>query len=69
LLNISEAIELAENMPDPIPEELSITCRYDHNHAAPEYKKSAAEVLRTWTTELVFVCTAFNRKALDLIVT
>jgi len=34
--SISRAIELAERMTDPIPEESSIVCRYESNHAAPE---------------------------------
>src|ERR1700728_3033503 len=40
LLCISEAIEIAEKMPDPIPEEPSIACSYGYKHAAPEYRRN-----------------------------
>jgi hypothetical protein len=39
LLCISEAIEIAEKMPDLTPEELSIACTYEYKRAAPEYRK------------------------------
>lgn len=40
LLCISEAIKIADEMPDPIPEERSVACTYDYKHAAPEYKRN-----------------------------
>lgn len=40
LLCISEAMEIAEKMPDPIPEEPSIACTYEYKHAAPEYRRN-----------------------------
>ena len=46
LLCISEAIEKAEKMPDPIPEEESIGCSYEYKHAAPEYRRS-----RRWSVD------------------
>ncbi|KAJ8071950.1 hypothetical protein OCU04_002254 [Sclerotinia nivalis] len=45
-LSISEAIEAAENMADPIPNERSITCSYECKHAPPEYRKG-----RCWSLE------------------
>lgn len=44
LLCISEAIELAEKMPDPIPEEPSIACTYEYKHAAPEYRRNRRDL-------------------------
>merc|ERR1712000_387159 len=38
--SISKALELAERMPDPIPEESSTPCTYERKHAAPAYRKS-----------------------------
>ncbi|PVH69810.1 hypothetical protein DL98DRAFT_564318 [Cadophora sp. DSE1049] len=38
-ISISKAIDLAEKMPDPIPEESSIACIYEYKHAAPEYRR------------------------------
>ncbi|PVH91489.1 hypothetical protein DM02DRAFT_678066 [Periconia macrospinosa] len=46
LLSISEAIELAEKIPDPIPEEPSGHCTFAYKHSAPEYRK-----YRRWSIE------------------
>ncbi|KAL2040036.1 hypothetical protein N7G274_007439 [Stereocaulon virgatum] len=40
LLCISKAIEIAEKMPDPIPEEPSVSCTFGYKHAAPEYRRN-----------------------------
>ncbi|KAK2057686.1 hypothetical protein LY76DRAFT_593972 [Colletotrichum caudatum] len=38
-ISISKALELAERMPDPIPEESSTACTYEYKHAAPAYRR------------------------------
>lgn len=38
-MSISEAIELVETMPDPIPEEQNAECTFAYKHAAPEYRR------------------------------
>jgi hypothetical protein len=43
---ISEAVELAEKIPDPIPEEKSFQCKYDYKHRAPAYRRN-----RRWSVE------------------
>ena len=45
-ISISKALESAERMPDPIPEEPSIECTYEYKHAAPAYRRN-----RTWSLE------------------
>ncbi|CAG7958013.1 unnamed protein product [Penicillium salamii] len=40
LFVVAEAIERANMMPDPIPEESSAQCRYGYKHFVPEYRKS-----------------------------
>ncbi|KAH7357230.1 hypothetical protein BKA65DRAFT_524386 [Rhexocercosporidium sp. MPI-PUGE-AT-0058] len=47
-ISISKAIELAEKMPDPIPEEPSTSCRYAYKHAAPEYRAD-----RCWRLDML----------------
>ncbi|TEY61619.1 hypothetical protein BOTCAL_0166g00240 [Botryotinia calthae] len=37
-ISISEAIEVAQNMPDPVPEESSGLCSDARNHRSPEYR-------------------------------
>jgi hypothetical protein len=44
-ISISKAIELAENMPGPIPEEQSVACTYGYKHAAPEYRRDRCRSL------------------------
>lgn len=39
LLNISKAIDLAESIHDPVPEERSASCTYAYKHEPPEYRK------------------------------
>ncbi len=46
LLYISEAIEKAEKMPDPIPEEPNIACTYEYKHAVPQYRSN-----RRWSLD------------------
>ena len=43
--SISKALESAERMPDPIPEESSAACAYGYKHAAPAYRRNRAESL------------------------
>ena len=45
-ISLSKAIDLAEKMPDPIPEEPSIACTYEYKHAAPEYREN-----RRWSLD------------------
>ena len=47
-ISISKAIDLAEKMPDSIPEEPSIACTYEYKHAAPEYRKG-----RCWRLDML----------------
>ncbi|KAL1852454.1 hypothetical protein VTK73DRAFT_9215 [Phialemonium thermophilum] len=44
-ISISEALRLAEGMPDPTPEERSAACTYERNHAAPQYRKGRSRKL------------------------
>jgi hypothetical protein len=67
-ISISKAIELAEKMPDPIPEEPSIICRYEYKHAAPEYRGDRCRSLDILNNS-IGLCTAFDRVAQILIVT
>lgn len=39
-ISISDALQSAESMRDPIPEESSTTCTYGYNHAAPAYRRN-----------------------------
>jgi hypothetical protein len=45
--SISKALESAERMPDPIPEESSTACTYEYKHAAPEYRRN-----RRWSLDI-----------------
>jgi hypothetical protein len=36
---LSQAIESAETMPDPVPQERSTECTYGYKHAIPTYRK------------------------------
>ncbi|TGO23928.1 hypothetical protein BPAE_0117g00230 [Botrytis paeoniae] len=45
-ISISEAMESAERMPDPVPEESSIECRHAKMHTPPKYRES-----RSWKLE------------------
>lgn len=38
--SVSKALQSAERMPDPIPEESSTPCNYGHKHAAPAYRRN-----------------------------
>lgn len=49
-ISISKAIDLAEIMPDPIPEEPSIACTYGYKHAAPEYREDRCRSLDILTS-------------------
>jgi hypothetical protein len=51
-ISISKAIELAETMPDPIPEEPSIVCTYEYKHAAPEYRQGRSGKLDIWNNDI-----------------
>ncbi|KAL6825177.1 hypothetical protein V8C40DRAFT_245748 [Trichoderma camerunense] len=44
-ISISKALQSAERMPDPIPEESSTTCTFGYKHAAPEYRKTRTSSL------------------------
>ncbi|KAH7019591.1 hypothetical protein EDB80DRAFT_600972 [Ilyonectria destructans] len=46
-ISISKALESAERMPDPIPEESSTACTYEYKHAAPAYRRS-----RSWSLDI-----------------
>ncbi|EFR00967.1 hypothetical protein MGYG_03969 [Nannizzia gypsea CBS 118893] len=39
LVTISKAIEQAESIPDPVPDERSAPCQYDYKHEVPEFRK------------------------------
>ncbi|KAL7909984.1 hypothetical protein GGI35DRAFT_468975 [Trichoderma velutinum] len=39
-ISISKALQSAERMPDPIPEESSTACTYGYKHAAPAYRRN-----------------------------
>lgn len=44
---ISKALEKADRMPDPVPQESFDTpCTYEYKHAAPEYRRSRGWSLR-----------------------
>jgi hypothetical protein len=45
-LSIADAIAKAGTIPDPVPEKANHTCKYDHNHSVPEYRKN-----RKWGLE------------------
>lgn len=51
-ISISEAIELATNIPDPIPGEPSVACTYGYKHAAPEYRRDRSWSLDTLNNSL-----------------
>jgi hypothetical protein len=38
-ISISKALEKAERMPDPVPEEQSTQCRYAYKHEPPAYRE------------------------------
>lgn len=40
LVVITEAIERANRMPDPVPEESSAVCKYGYKHFVPKYRDS-----------------------------
>lgn len=44
-ISITKALQSAERMPDPIPEESSAACTYGYKHAAPEYRRTRASIL------------------------
>lgn len=46
LLCLSDAMDLAEKMPDPVPDEKSCTCAYEYKHTVPEYRRN-----RRWSLE------------------
>lgn len=41
----SKALESAETIPDPIPEESSTICTYEYKHAAPAYRRDRSRSL------------------------
>jgi hypothetical protein len=45
-ISISKALESAERMPDPVPEESSTPCTYGYKHAVPEYRRN-----RRWSLD------------------
>ncbi|KAH7407173.1 hypothetical protein BKA64DRAFT_408839 [Cadophora sp. MPI-SDFR-AT-0126] len=51
-LSLSKAIDLAEKIPDPIPEESSIACTYEYKHTAPEYRGGRHWSLDIWNNTL-----------------
>lgn len=47
-ISISKALESADRMPDPVPEELfSTPCIYEYKHAAPAYRRD-----RSWSLDI-----------------
>ncbi|KAM6484669.1 hypothetical protein HDV62DRAFT_304104 [Trichoderma sp. SZMC 28011] len=44
-ISISEALQSADRMPDPIPEESSAACTYGYKHTAPAYRRNRTSSL------------------------
>jgi hypothetical protein len=47
-ISISKALELAEKMPDPIPEEPSIACTYEYNCTSMLRQSIVETVVGAW---------------------
>ena len=51
LLNISKAIDWAESLHDPVPEERSTSCSYEYKHQPPQYRED-----RRWKLDNMMGC-------------
>jgi hypothetical protein len=56
--SIAEAIQRAETIPDPVPEEGNSSCQYSRKHCPPEYRRHRQYGLEALDNRagLCFVC-------------
>jgi hypothetical protein len=62
-ISISKALEKAEKMPDPIPEERNTQCQYAYKHESPAYREDRRWKLNTFKEKigLCLRCTRLGR--------
>jgi hypothetical protein len=62
-ISISKALEKAERMPDPVPEERSTECQYAYKHEPPSYREDRRWKLDSLNKKigLCLVCTRLDR--------